>query len=133
MEINIDGKLYIHFIKSLFEGSKKIGIEIIIDNLKSDFKIIDGLRRLNLIKNNKIQILNNNYPKDTDMINKKYLSEINISVIDNNIKINTLTVIKIDKPEFINKKVNNSIYLNKYTTGKNKTVYDIMNILKTIP
>jgi len=131
MEINIDGKLYIYFIKSLFESNKKIGIEIIINNSKSDFKVIDGFKRLNLIKNNKIQILNNNYPKDMNLINTKYLSEINISVIDNQIKINSLNVIKIDRDELISKKVNNSIYVNKYATGKNKTVYDIMNILKS--
>lgn len=131
MEINIDGKLYIYFIKSLFESNKKVGIEIIINNMKSDFKVIDGFKRLNLIKNNKIQILNNNYPKDMNLINTKYLSEINISVIDNQIKINSLNVIKIDKDELISKKVNTSIYLNKYATGKNKTVYDIMSILKS--
>lgn len=131
MEINIDGKLYIYFIKSLFESNKKIGIEIIINNSKSDFKVIDGFKRLNLIKNNKIQILNNNYPEDMNLINTKYLSEINISVIDNQIKINSFNVIKIDKDELISKKVNNSIYVNKFATGKNKTVYDIMNILKS--
>jgi hypothetical protein len=131
MEINIDGKLYIYFIKSLFESNKKVGIEIIINNTKSDFKVIDGLKRLDLIKNNKIQILNNNYPKDMNLINTKYLSEINISVIDNHIKINSLNVIKIDKDELISKKVNTSIYVNKYATGKNKTVYDIMSILKS--
>lgn len=130
MEINIDGKLYIYFIKSLFEGTKKIGIEIIIDNIKSDFKVIDGLRRLNVIKNNKIQVLNDNYPKDLNLVNTKYLSETNITIIDSKIKINTLNIIKIDKPELINNKVNNSIYMNKYATGKNKTVNDIMNILK---
>jgi len=131
MEINIDGKLYIYFIKSLFESNKKVGIEIIINNTKSDFKVIDGLKRLDLIKNNKIQILNNNYPKDMNLINTKYLSEINISVIDNHIKINSLNVIKIDKDELISKKVNTSIYVNKYATGKNKTVFDIMSILKS--
>ena len=131
MEINIDGKLYIHFIKSIFENSKKIGIEIIIDNLKSDLKLIDGLKRLNQLKNNKFQIMNNNYPKDINLINTKYLSEINLSIIDNKIKINTFNVIKIDKQEPINKKVNTSIYLNKYLTNKNKIVSDIMNILKT--
>jgi len=131
MEINIDGKLYIYFIKSLFESNKKIGIEIIINNSKSDFKVIDGFKRLILLKIIRIQILNNNYPKDMNLINTKYLSEINISVIDNQIKINSLNVIKIDRDELISKKVNNSIYVNKYATGKNKTVYDIMNILKS--
>lgn len=131
MEINIYGKLYIYFIKSLFEENKKTGIEIIINNTKSDFKVIDGLKRLDIIKNNKIQVLNNNYPKDLNLINTKYLSDINISVSNNEIKINSLNVIKIDKDDLINKKVNNSLYLNKYATSKNKTVYDIMNILKT--
>lgn len=131
MEINIDGKLYIHFIKSLFEDAKKIGIEIIIDNLKSDFKLIDGFKRLNVITNNKIKILNGNYPKDINLLNTKYLCDVNITIQDNTIKINNLNIIKIDKQLLPDKKVNNSIYLNKYATGKNKTVYDIMNILKT--
>jgi len=131
MEININGKLYIYFIKSLFESNKKVGIEIIINDTKSDFKVIDGLKRLNLIKNNKIQILNNNYPDDMNLINIKYLSEINISVIDNQIKINSLNIIKIDKNKLINEKVNNLIYVNNYTTSKNKIVYDIMDIIKS--
>ena len=53
MDIKLSGKLYVHFIKSVFESNQKIGIEFIIDKLKSDNQLIDGLMRLKLLNNNK--------------------------------------------------------------------------------
>jgi hypothetical protein len=73
--------------------------------------------------------MNNNYPKDLNIINTKYLSYIDLTIIDNNIKINSIELIKKDIIQIPEKKVNTSIYLNKYITGKNKIVSDIMKII----
>lgn len=130
MEIEINGNVYIHFIRSVFNANKKIGIEFIIDVKKSDICIINGLKRLNLLSNNKFSILNNNYPRDINLITTKYLSKIELNIIESTIKIKSLNIINIDKPQLIQKELNKSIYINKYATGKNKIVNDIMEILK---
>lgn len=126
MEINITGKLYIYFIKSIFESNKKTGIEIIFDINKSDYTLINGLRRMNLLNNNKIKFLNNNYPSNINIFAKKCMCEINITLSNNIAKINTLNVIKFDEGF----KYNSEISVNKYMTNKNKIVFDIMEILK---
>jgi hypothetical protein len=141
MEINIYGKLYVYFIKSIFKDNKKIGIEFIINSNKSDFKVIDGLQRLDMIKNNRIEILNDNYPTNinltntnltnTNLTNTNFLCEINLSIVNNKIIIKSLDVINIDKKEPFNKKINKSIYLNKYSFSKQRTINDIMNILNS--
>ena len=53
MDIELNGMLYVYFIKSVFENNKKIGIELIIDIRRSDIMLIDGLKRLNQINKNK--------------------------------------------------------------------------------
>ena len=130
MEITISGKIYIEFIKSSFINNKKNGIELIINHFKSDFNVIDGLKRINMINNNKIHLLNNNYPIDINTIKTKYLSDVEFKVIDNTIKLTFLKIDKIDKEISLNTKINKSIYFNKFATSKNKTINDIMNILK---
>ncbi len=129
-KINIRGKLYVYFTRSLFNGNKRIGIEMIINTIKSDFSVINGLKRLNIMKDNRIQIMNGNYPIDFNIINIKYLAEVEFA-IDDIIKIESLKIIKMDRQDTIHDKIHKSIYLNKYATGKNRTVNDIMNILKS--
>ena len=36
MDIELNGMLYVYFIKSVFENNKKIGIELIIDIRRSE-------------------------------------------------------------------------------------------------
>ncbi len=129
MELNLNGNIYIHFIRSIFSSNNKVGIEFILDTKKSDIKLINGLNRLGLLQINKFCVMNNNYPKDLNIINTKYLSYIDLTIIDNNIKINSIELIKKDIIQIPEKKVNTSIYLNKYITGKNKIVSDIMKII----
>jgi hypothetical protein len=94
-----------------------------------------------MIKNNRIEILNDNYPTNinltntnltnTNLTNTNFLCEINLSIVNNKIIIKSLDVINIDKKEPFNKKINKSIYLNKYSFSKQRTINDIMNILNS--
>lgn len=129
MELNLNGNIYVHFIRSIFSSNKKVGIEFILDTKKSDNKLINGLSRLGLLQINKFYVMNNNYPKNLNIINTKYLSNINLTIVDNNIIINSTELIKKDIIKIPEKKVNTSIYLNNYITRKNKVVNDIMKIL----
>jgi hypothetical protein len=131
MEININGKIYIYFVRSIFNGNIKTGLEFIINVNKSDNNIIDGLKRLNLLNNNKFIVLLNNYPKEFNIINVKYLADIHLSIIDKNIIIKSLNILKIEKEITPILKLNKSLYINKYATKKNRTLNEIMDILKT--
>lgn len=134
MDIILNGKIYVYFIRSVFEGNKKIGIEFIIDPKRSDHNMIDGLTRLNYLNRNKFIVYSGNYPTKYDFVTTKYTANFNMQ---NNFKdsknvliLNNFDVINIDKVIIPNKQVNNKLYLNKYTTGKDKTIEDIMNIIK---
>ena len=103
MDITLCGKLYIHFIKSVFESNKKIGIQIIIDNYKSDNTIVDGLKRLKLLDKNTIFIENENIKLPIKIYEHKY-----------------------DKIEKI---IDKKLYIPTYSYGKKKTVEKIMDII----
>jgi hypothetical protein len=127
MDIKLSGKLYVHFIKSVFESNQKIGIEFIIDKLKSDNQLIDGLMRLKLLNNNKF-FVNNKYIKNpVKLYDKKYLCNIFITIHDNKqIILENITDVEYDK---INKIVDNKLFIPNYSVGKNKTAEKIMDII----
>ena len=72
MDISLNGTLYVYFIRSVFEGNKKIGIEFIIDPKRSNNQLIDGLNRLNYLNGNKFVIYKDNY-SNIDL--KDYLND----------------------------------------------------------
>jgi len=136
MDINISGELYVYFIRNIFELNKKIGIEIIIDCKKSNNMIIDGLKRLNFMNNNKIIILNENIPNNFDTYSTKYIGNFSFTSFNNlnndnipRLKLNKMDIVEKDKIIIPHKSINNKVFLNKYSTGKNKTVNDIMQII----
>jgi hypothetical protein len=136
MDISLNGNLYVHFVRSVFENNKKIGIEFIIDLKRSNNQLIDALKRLNYLNNNKFIIYKDNY-SNIDLISTKYTAEFEfISVFhiesDKNIlKLNKMNIIEKDKILPPSRQVNNKIFMNSYSTGKNKTIHDIMNIIKS--
>lgn len=127
MDIKLSGKLYVHFIKSVFESNQKIGIEFIIDKLKSDNQLIDGLMRLKLLNNNKFFVNNKDIKNPVKLYDKKYLCNIFITIHDNKqIILENITDVEYDK---INKIVDNKLFIPNYSVGKNKTVEKIMDII----
>jgi hypothetical protein len=136
MDISLNGTLYVYFIRSVFEGNKKIGIEFIIDPKRSNNQLIDGLKRLNYLNENKFIIYKDNY-KNIDLITTKYIGEfdfVSISDIDsskNILKLNKFDIIEKDKILPPSCKVSTKVFLNNYSTGKKKTINDIMNIIKS--
>jgi hypothetical protein len=52
MDININGKLYVYFVKSVFYNNQKIGYEFIVNSYKSDNILIDSLNRIKKINKN---------------------------------------------------------------------------------
>ncbi len=136
MDISLNGTLYVYFIRSIFQDNKKIGIEFVIDPKRSNIQLVDGLKRLNYLNGNKFIIYNNNYT-NIDLISTKYIANfefISVCHIEsekNILKLNKMNIIEKDKILSPSRQVSNKIYLNNYSTGKNKTVYDIMNIIKS--
>ena len=130
MDITLYGKLYIHFIKSVFESNKKIGIQIIIDINKSDNILIDGLRRLNLLDKNIIYIENNNIKIYIRLYEHKYICNVNIIINSSNkIILTELKDIQYDNSNKINKIIDKKLYIPNYSYGKKKTVEKIMEII----
>ena len=130
MDIKLSGKLYVHFIKSVFESNQKIGIEFVIDKLKSDNQLIDGLMRLTLLNNNKFFVNNKDLKNPVKLYDKKYLCNIFITIHDNKqIILENITDVEYDK---INKIVDTKLFIPKYSIGKNKTVEKIMDIIAKI-
>ena len=173
MDITLSGKLYVYFIKSVFENNKKIGYEFIINLYKSDNILIDGLSRLKKINKNVIYFNINDIKIPIKIYDKKYLCNISITcntldllgsthsierntpvgllgsthsierntlvsntldmldtlVLNTNNKLilNDITDIIYDKPEKI---VNRNIKIYNYSTNKNKTIQQIMNIIE---
>jgi hypothetical protein len=127
MDITLSGKLYVHFIKSVFESNKKIGIQIIIDNYKSNNIIIDGLKRLKLLDKNIIFIENENVKIPVRIYEHKYICNIILTInSQNKIILNELKDIVYDK---IDKIIDNKLYIPTYSYGKKKTVEKIMDII----
>jgi len=128
MNIELNGILYVYFVKSVFENNKKIGIEIIINTTRSDRILIEGLKRLNQINKNKIYISNDNIKIPIKIYDKKYTSNVTFKFIsDKNIlEFIKLEDIKYDKVEKI---IDNKIKLQNYATGKNKSIEKIMDII----
>jgi len=127
MDINLSGNIYIHFIKSVFQSNRKIGIEIFIDKHKSDKDLISSLTRLNLLKINKLFIENENIKNKLDMYNNKYICNITITIVNNNqIILENLKYIENDKT---NKIIDNKLFVPKYSCRKNKAFQQIMNII----
>lgn len=136
MDISLNGTLYVYFIRSVFEGNKKIGIEFIIDPKRSNNQLIDGLNRLNYLNGNKFVIYKDNY-SNIDLISIKYIAEfdfVSICDIDSSkkvLKLNNMSIIEKDKILSPIHKVSTKLFLNNYSTGKNKTVRDIIQIMKS--
>lgn len=128
MDIELNGTLYIYFVKSVFENNKKIGIEIIFDNKRSDILLIDGLKRLNQINKNKIFLSNENIKVPIKIYDKKYTINVIFKYISDK---NKLEFIKIDNIKYdkVEKIIDNKIKLQNYATGKNKSVKKIMDII----
>jgi hypothetical protein len=128
MDIELNGMLYVYFIKSVFENNKKNGIEMIIDTKRSDVILIDGLQRLNQINKNKIFILNDSIKIPIKIYDKKYITNITFKYVSdkNNIQMIRMDDIRYDKIEKI---IDNKIKLQNYATGKNKSVQKIMDII----
>lgn len=130
MDIKIDGKLYIYFIKKIFELKKITSIEIIIDIKKSDNTLIRELNRIKCINNNKIYIKNNNnLLKNIDISKQKYTANINFNYND----INKLSIDKIDILDYDNidepiKNIKKSIFIKKYNNNNNivKQIIDLI-------
>ncbi len=137
MDISLKGTLYVYFIRSVFENNQKIGIEFIIDPKRSNIQLIDSLKRLNYLNANKFIIYKDNY-KNIDLITIKYVGDfdfISVSNIDsskNVLKLNKLDIIEKDKILPPNRQVSNKIFLNNYSTGKKKTIDDIMSTVKCL-
>ena len=138
MDILLKGTLYVYFIRGVFKNSHKIGIEFIIDPKRSTTELVNGLKRLNYLNDNKFIIYKDHYNyTNIDLISTKYVAEfefISISDIDiskNVLKLNKMSIIEKDKILSPTSQVSNKVFLNNYSTGKNKTVRDIMQIIKS--
>jgi hypothetical protein len=130
MNISLSGKLYVHFIKSVFEEKQKIGIDIIIDRLKSDIQVIDGLTRLKLLNNNKIFVKNINIKIPVKLYDKKYTCTVFL-IIDSNNDVILENIIDV-LYEKIPKIIDNKLYIPKYSMNKNKTTEKIMEIISNM-
>ena len=133
MDINLCGKIYVYYIKSVFESNKKIGIQFIIDPYKSDKTLIDGLRRLKLLDKNIFFIENENIKIQIRIYENKYTCNINLIINSlNKITITDLIDIEYDKTNKINKIIDKKLYIPTYSYGKNIAVEKIMNIIQTL-
>jgi hypothetical protein len=130
MDIKLSGKLYVHFIKSIFESNQKIGIEIIIDKHKSDNQLIDGLTRLKLLDNNKFFVENTNIKIPIRLYDKKYMC--NVSIIINDKKKIILVDHSNVEYDKINKIIDTKLFIPNYSYGKTTTTEKIMDVISKI-
>mgnify|MGYP003340605677 CR=1 FL=1 len=130
MDIELNGMLYVYFIKSVFENNKKIGIELIIDIRRSDIMLIDGLKRLNQINKNKVFIKNENIKIPIKIYDKKYTTNTIFKYVSNT---NSIILINMENIRYdkIEKIIDNKMKLQNYATSKNKSVQKIMDILSS--
>jgi hypothetical protein len=131
MDITLSGKLYVYFIRSVFESNKKIGVELVIDTRNSDNRLIDGLNRLNKLNKNKIFIKLDDIKIPLRMYDKRYTCDITfeyINSIDNksSLLLKELNVIEYEKPKKI---IDNKFKLQNYATNKQKTIEQIITKL----
>lgn len=131
MDITLSGKLYVYFIRSVFESKKRIGVEFIIDIRKSDSQLIDGLIRLNKINKNKIFIKSDNIKSPIKFYDKRYTCDITFEYINNIDSLSDIILKNIVNVEYEKqpKIIDNKFKLQNYSTGKEKTIQQIMNIL----
>ncbi len=131
MDITLSGKIFVYFIRSVFESKQKIGVELIIDTRNSDNQLIDGLNRLNKINKNKIFIKTDNIKIPLKMYDKRYTCNVTFEYINNiddksNLILKELNVIEYEKTRKI---VDNKFKLQNYATSKQKTINQIMNLI----
>jgi hypothetical protein len=128
MDINISGKVYIYFVKSIFKDNQRIGYEFIINTYKSDNKFIDSLNRIKKINKNVLYFDITDMKIPVKIYDKKYECNIDITynVTLNKLILNNMTDIIYDKPERI---INKNIKLNNYATNKKNTVNKILDII----
>ena len=131
MDITLSGKLFVYFIRSVFESKKKIGIELVIDTRNSDNQLIDGLTRLNKLNRNKIFIKTDDVKIPIRLYDNRYTCNINFKYINNmdnqsSLILNELNVIEYEKTRKI---VDNKFKIQNYATSKQKTIDQIMKII----
>jgi hypothetical protein len=134
MDITLSGKIYVYFIKSVFESNKKIGVELIINIRNSDSQLIDGLIRLNKLNKNKIFIKIDDIKIPLKLYDTRYFCNIIFEYSNEFNKLNNSSLIlkEMNSIEYekYDKVINNKFKLQNYSTGKNKTVQLIMDKLK---
>ena len=129
MDILLYGKLYIYFVRNVYQSNIIIGIEFYINTTKSDQSLINGLDRLHLLTQNKLFIdnNNNNIKHQLRLHDKKYMCQISLLInTQNKIILQNLSDIEYDK---IKKYDNNYLLIPYYSVGKNKTITKIMDII----
>ena len=131
MDITLSGKIFVYFIRSVFESKQKIGVEFIIDTRNSNNQLIDGLNRLNKINKNKIFIKTDNIKIPLKMYDKRYTCNVTFEYINNiddksNLILKELNGVEYEKTRKI---VDNKFRLQNYATSKQKTINQIMNLI----
>lgn len=131
MDITLSGKIFVYFIRSVFESKQKIGVEIIIDPHNSDNQLIDGLNRLNKINKNKIFIKIDNIEIPLKIYDTRYTCNATFQYINNiddksNLILKEINGVKFEKTKII---VDNKFRLQNYATSKQKTINQIMNLI----
>jgi hypothetical protein len=128
MDITLSGKIFVYFIRSVFESKQKIGVELITDTLNSDNQLIDGLQRLNKINKNKIFIKTDDVKIPLKIYDKRYTCNVTFEYINNmdNQSILILKELNVIEYEKTKKIVDNKFRLQNYATGKQKTIDQIM-------
>jgi len=128
MDITLSGKIFVYFIRSVFESKQKIGVELIIDTCNSDNQLIDGLQRLNKINKNKIFIKTDDVKIPIRLYDKRYTCNVTFEYNNNmdNQSILILKELNVVEYEKTRKIVDNKFKLQNYATSKQKTIDQIM-------
>lgn len=128
MDITLSGKIFVYFIRSVFESKQKIGVELIIDTCNSDNQLIDGLQRLNKINKNKIFIKTDDVKIPIRLYDKRYTCNVTFEYNNNmdNQSILILKELNVVEYEKTRKIVDIKFKLQNYATSKQKTIDQIM-------
>jgi hypothetical protein len=128
MDITLSGKIFVYFIRSVFESKQKIGVELIIDTCNSDNQLIDGLQRLNKINKNKIFIKTDDVKIPIRLYDKRYICNVTFEYNNNmdNQSILILKELNVVEYEKTRKIVDIKFKLQNYATSKQKTIDQIM-------
>ena len=131
MDITLSGKIFVYFIRSVFESNHKIGVELIIDTRNSDNQLIDGLQRLDKLNKNKIFIKTDDIKIPLKIYDKRYSCNITVEYINsiNNKSTLLLKELSVVEYEKTRKIIDNKFRLQNYATGKQKTIDLIMDEL----